>query len=176
MSKLVNLDAMIKREDLEVEPGLQNYAGGGGIPVTDLVKGRLHYSLLRKPGFQRETNDWDIDNVVTFINSFRDGHLIPSLILWRSQNGYSFVIDGAHRLSALIAWVNDDYGDRGISRDFFDHKIPKAQERNAKECRERVAAEVGTYSDLSKAHSDETSDRQRLRSGPITPLETARAA
>ena len=163
MSKLVNLDAMIRREDLEVEPDEDYYTGEGGIPVSDLMRGRIHYGLLRKPGFQRVTNDWDIDNVVTFIRSFRDGHLIPALILWRSHNGYNFVIDGAHRLSSLIAWVNDDYGDRELSRNFFNHRIPASQEKNAQECRERIAAEVGTYRDLSIAPTDEPIDRQRVR-------------
>ena len=162
MGKLVNLDAMIKREDLSIiESDQQGGAGEGGVPVTELRKGRLHYNLLRKPDFQRETNDWDIDNVVTFIKSFRDGHLIPSLILWRSQNGFNFVIDGAHRLSALIAWVNDDYGDRSISQDFFDHKIPNAQKKNADECRRRIAAEVGTFKDLSTIDT-EGLEREKL--------------
>jgi len=64
---------------------------------------------LRKPDFQRETNHWSPEQVVTFIASFLDDELIPSLILWYSPS-YIFVIDGGHRLSALRAWMNDDYG------------------------------------------------------------------
>ena len=38
------------------------------------------------------------------------------MILRRSpKSGNIFVIDGAHRLSAFIAWVHDDYGDKKIS-------------------------------------------------------------
>jgi len=44
--------------------------------------------------------------------------LIPAIILWNSGR-YIFTIDGAHRLSALIAWVLDDYGDGIISQTFF---------------------------------------------------------
>jgi len=36
-------------------------------------------------------------------------------------------IDGAHRLSALIAWVNDDYGAGAISQRFFGDNISVAQ-------------------------------------------------
>lgn len=161
--KQVNLDAMIARIDLDAKSAGDQLGGGDhSIPVSELVRGKLHYGLLRKPDFQRETNDWDIDNVVTLIRSFRDGRLIPSIILWRSNAGYSFVIDGAHRLSAFIAWVNDDYGDREISQKFFNHQIPKRQKDIAEECRAQVAR-VGTYSDLSKALNDETPSAERLK-------------
>lgn len=162
--KLLNLDALIPREDLDTRSeGATANSGEGGIPVSELAVGKLHHGLLRKPDFQRETNDWGIDNVVTLIKSFRDADLIPALIMWRSHAGYTFVIDGAHRLSALIAWVNDDYGDKAISRKFFDDKIPKQQENNAKECRNRVAAEVGRYSDLSKALNDDNPTAERIK-------------
>ncbi len=158
IKKLVNLDALIPRQDLETRaPGAIGQSGGGGVPVSELEAGKLHYRLLRKPDFQRETDDWDIDNVVTLIKSHRDSHLIPAIIMWRAEQGYTFVIDGAHRLSAFIAWVNDDYGDREISRKFFNHKIPKQQEDIAAECRARIASEVGTYSDLSKLDANNPS-------------------
>lgn len=162
--KLLNLDALIPRQDLDTyEQGATRLSGNRDIPVSELAVGKLHYSLLRKPDFQRETNDWGIDNVVTLIKSYRDADLIPAIILWPSDAGYIFIIDGAHRLSALIAWVNDDYGDGPISRKFFDNKIPKQQERYAQECRERVALEVGRYSDLSKALSDDNLSPERIK-------------
>lgn len=111
----VNLDALIPRDDVEAK---KPKAGKGVIQVTELELGRHFYGLLRKPLFQRETNDWGVDNVVSLVRSFRNGHLIPSVILW-SADGSTFVIDGAHRLSVFIAWVNDDYGDKAISQAFF---------------------------------------------------------
>lgn len=147
----VNLDALIRRQDLEaVKSEYSANIGEGGIPVSELGKGKLYYELLRKPHFQRETDDWSIDNVVTLIKSFRDGNLIPAIILWRSDQGFTFAIDGAHRLSALIAWVNDDYGDRNISAQFFKNEIPKKQKEIAEACRKRIASEVGTYASLSQ--------------------------
>jgi len=78
----VNLDALIRRQDLEaVKTEYSANIGEGGIPVSELGKGKLYYELLRKPHFQRETDDWNIDNVVTLIKSFRDGNLIPAIIL-----------------------------------------------------------------------------------------------
>lgn len=149
----VNLDGLIPRQDLDTLGTAPASASGdeGGIPVSELAKGKLYLSLLRKPHFQRETDDWDVDNVVTLVKSLRDGHLIPAVIMWRSQSGYMFVIDGAHRLSALIAWVNNDYGDRGISDEHYKFDIPRKQKEIAEECRRRINAEVGTYSALSQA-------------------------
>jgi hypothetical protein len=142
----VNLDALIPREDLNFQKAASPRAGG--IPITDLSSTAWNYSLLRKPHFQRETDDWSIDHIVTLLKSYRDGHLIPAVILWNAI-GYTFVIDGAHRLSAFIAWVNDDYGDRGISDKYFKFDIPKRQKQIAQACRERVRKEVGTYSEIS---------------------------
>lgn len=160
----VNLDALIRRQDLEtIDKDLPIPPGDGGIPITELAIGKLYYELLRKPHFQRETDDWDIDNVVTLIKSVRNGHLIPALIIWRGETGYTFVIDGAHRLSALIAWVNDDYGDRNISQRFFKNEIPKKQKEIAHECRVRVDAEVGPYSMLSQILTAPNPSQEQVR-------------
>lgn len=142
----VNLDALIPRDDVEAK---KPKASKGVIQVTELALGRHFYGLLRKPLFQRETNDWDVDNVVSLIRSFRNGHLIPAVILW-SADGTTFVIDGAHRLSVFIAWVNDDYGDNSISQAFFKHQIPKSQRDAARKCREQIKAENLEYAELQK--------------------------
>jgi Protein of unknown function DUF262 len=96
----VNLDALIPRDDVETK---KPKPSKGVIQVTELALGKHFYGLLRKPLFQRETNDWGVDNVVSLVRSFRNGHLIPAVILW-SADGSTFVIDGAHRLSVFVAW------------------------------------------------------------------------
>jgi len=72
--------------------------------------------------------------------------LIPALILWKSQS-FIFVIDGGHRLSALKAWVENDYGDGTISFSFFDGNIPPEQIAIAKKTRRLVESTVGRYND-----------------------------
>lgn len=163
VAKRLNLDALIRREDLEISTTGRGSVGQGGIPISELQSNRLHYGLMRKPAFQRVTNDWDIDNVVTLLKAFRDGNLIPVLILWKSDAGYNFVIDGAHRLSAFIAWVNDDYGAGPISRKFFEDKMPKQQKDYADECRKLVSSEVGTYAELSTILQQDNPTRERIR-------------
>ena len=110
--------------------------------------------VLRKPDFQRETNEWDIERIVQFIESFINGDLIPAIILWRSSSGYLFAIDGSHRLSSLIAWINDDYGDGNISKKFYDGIIPDEQIDIAEKTRKIIRRGIGTYGDYKLALTD----------------------
>lgn len=151
---LVNLDALIIREDFEFETGDAPPPGSGALTLklAELEANTLVYTSLRKPDFQRETASWKPSVVMGVIKSFVDGDLIPSLILWRSpKSGNVFVIDGAHRLSALIAWVQNDFGDGEISRRFFANFIPKEQLRAAKQTRDLIEEEVGSYKAIQQA-------------------------
>ena len=121
MANKINLDALIPREDFEVKDlDASPTSKSQNLRITDLAKDSFFLGSLRKPDFQRETNEWDQSRVVSIIESFLNGDLIPAVILWKNEAGFTFVIDGAHRLSALAAWVNDDYGDGLISKSFYD--------------------------------------------------------
>ena len=122
----VDLDALIPREDFEVSDVKDSDRGGKTqtIQIRDLEKGSFFLDIIRKQDFQRETNEWDPKRVSYLIESFVDGDLIPAVILWRNSGSYTFVLDGSHRLSALAAWVNDDYGDAEISKLFYNGQIP----------------------------------------------------
>lgn len=149
----VNLDGLIPREDFEAKtdsasntvPGTQTQT------ITELENGKFFYSVLKKPDFQRETANWEPETVAELIKSFVEGDLVPAIILWRSPSNDVFIIDGSHRLSSLIAWVQDDYGDGNISREFFEHSIPQAQLDAAEKTRRLVKKEVGAYEDLKFA-------------------------
>lgn len=147
MAEVVNLDALIPREDFLAVEGIDAAGSSGKSEAsrTDLTKGESFYSTLRKPDFQRETAAWTPDAVVDFVEAFIDGDLIPSVICWQSPARLSFVIDGAHRLSAIIAWLQDDYGDGEESIKFYNNNIPEEQRRVAKQTRELVGARLGTW-------------------------------
>lgn len=104
MSSQVNMDALIPREDLEIKFSKQLGQNTPSVYINALKKGDFFLENLRKPDFQRETSEWTPDRVYNLISSFVSGDLIPAIIMWRGE-GYSFIIDGAHRLSALIAWI-----------------------------------------------------------------------
>lgn len=153
MAKIVNLDAIIPREDFEIDSdgATPSKRLGTELKLTELSYNGIVYSSLRKPDFQRETASWDPEKVVDFVRSFIDGDLIPAIIMWRSpKTGNLFVIDGAHRLSSLIAWINDDYGDHVLSRPFFQNMIEPSQKKAADETRQLIAAELGTYEQLTQ--------------------------
>ncbi len=102
---------------------------------------------LKKPQFQRSTWEWTPEKVFNLIKSFTSGDLIPAIILWRGD-GYNFVIDGAHRLSALIAWVNNDYGNGNLSQPFFGINLERGQIEKARETKKLVEENIGTYEDI----------------------------
>ena len=163
-SKLVNLDAMIKREDFATSDADQSqFENVGTISLRDFTVGGLIGPSLRKPDFQRETNHWQAEQIVSLLECFVNGDLIPSVILWQSPT-YLFVIDGGHRLSALRAWINDDYGDGPISQNFFNYEISDEQKNNAQKTRQMVNSRIGSWQHFSeKAQSDMVEPNERRR-------------
>ena len=141
----VNLDALIPREDFEIDDKVSSGLKKHTISAEDIKSDSFFFQTLRKPDFQRETNEWEPERVVELIRSFVGGELIPAVILWRSQGGYLFVIDGSHRLSAIAAWVNNDYGDGKTSHDFFEGALPTDQREVAAATRALVNEKIGSY-------------------------------
>ena len=83
--------------------------------------------------------------VKEFVKAFVEDELVPSVICWQSASRLSFVIDGAHRLSAIVAWLADDYGDGELSSQMYNFNIPAEQDRVAKKTRELIDSEIGSY-------------------------------
>lgn len=144
-TNVVNLDALIRREDFEVvDANATDTSRPTTIRITDLAPDAFFYSGLRKPDFQRETANWSPAKIQDFIQTFLNGDLIPAIIFW-GAGGNNFVIDGAHRLSALAAWVHDDYGDGKKSREFFQNYIPTEQLAAAERTRKLINSSIGTF-------------------------------
>jgi hypothetical protein len=141
-----NLDALIPREDFEVKDNSTPISSLPALQIRDLEDNAFMYRTLRKPDFQRETSEWKEEKIHGLVKSFLKGDLIPAVILWNS-GGYNFVIDGAHRLSAIIAWVTDDYGDGPISKSFFGNGIQSEQLDIAEKARKMIAKDFGSYKD-----------------------------
>ncbi|MDR0251440.1 MAG: DUF262 domain-containing protein [Burkholderiales bacterium] len=162
MAAVVNLDALIPREDFLASDGADvGSSAKTSVSRTDLTKGESFYSTLRKPDFQRETASWTPEAILEFIKAFIEGDLIPSVICWQSPSRLSFVIDGAHRLSAIIAWLNDDYGDGEDSVNFYNNNIPDEQRNIAKKTRDMINKTIGSYKDY-KAETQNPGSNPRL--------------
>lgn len=161
MAQTVNLDALIPREDFDNKEDINGIPRNvSTLSITDLKYESFFFANLRKPDFQRETNEWDADKIVSLIESFIDQQLIPAIILWRNASSSTFVIDGSHRLSALAAWVNDDYGDGKISKEFYDGRIPDEEIEIAEKTRNLIKKRVGLFSDYELAihHPEKVKD------------------
>jgi Protein of unknown function DUF262 len=157
MAQRVTLDAMIPREDFaiaEEEFALDLFQN---FPITNLLTDSAILKLLRKPDFQRETNHWSPEQVATLVASFLDNEVIPSLILWKSPT-YIFVIDGGHRLSALRAWIEDDYGDGPLSLAFYRGEVSEDQKKVAKRTRQVIEQKVGRFTNLRNLIDTKVSD------------------
>lgn len=169
-SNLVNLDAMIKRADFESGGDESSaFETFNSIPARELASGNPVVSLLRKPDFQRETNHWSPHQVVSLLECYINGDLIPSVILWKSPT-YLFVIDGGHRLSVIRAWMEDDYGDGAISHKLFGHDIPNEQRKAAERTRKLINEKVKSWNYYKTLLDDDeniTPD-QRRRLSTIT--------
>ena len=139
-TNVVNLDALIPRDDFAVSETPTKATPLDRINIAHL-DGHFFAGDLRKPDFQRETAQWTPAKVVDLIRSFLDADLIPGIILWRAGTSI-FVIDGAHRLSAMLAWILDDYGDRKKSLDHSGGYITEEQRRVAERTRDLVAKSV----------------------------------
>ena len=141
-TNVANLDALIRRADL-ADVG----EASDDIPtlyINGLEPKGLLYPALRKPDFQRETSVWSPEQVADLVSTFLRRELIPAVILWRSGK-HVFVVDGAHRLSALIAWVHNDYGEGAISQEFFGGVLPEDQVKAARRTRDLIDGTIGSY-------------------------------
>ncbi|KIN64403.1 DUF262 multi-domain protein [Sulfitobacter noctilucicola] len=155
MAQTVNIDAMIPRADFRDVDDHESSASKkiSDISLSQLTPDSFLVPSLRKPDFQRETTQWTPDQIVKFLESFLDDELVPSVILWKSKT-YYFVIDGAHRMSALLAWINDDYGDGVMSKNLYGDDISEEQKRIATRLRNKVRSTVGSFADMKKVMLD----------------------
>ncbi|MEQ8269047.1 MAG: DUF262 domain-containing protein [Parvibaculum sp.] len=161
-TNLVNLDALIHRDNFQVKVQTgREYDRGEKLKITDLEPKSFMYGALRKPDFQRETANWTPQKIQDFIKTFLEGDLVPAIIMWGAGDT-AFVVDGAHRLSALIAWVQDDYGAGSRSRDFFKNDIPKEQIRAHEKTRALIDGSVGPYAEYVAASEHPERSRSEI--------------
>lgn len=151
MAEKINLDSLINREDLAIEEPNSQSVSKATISAQDLEKESFFLMNIFKPDFQRETVEWDSKKIANFISSFLNRELIPAIILWQNSGSKIFVIDGAHRLSSLIAWINDDYGDGEITRRIFKNNVPEEQMLAADKTRKFINETIGSYKEIKNS-------------------------
>lgn len=120
-----NFESLISRESYyeDITMNVVNTTKKESFTLEDLKESSLFYKSLTKPSFQRDTNDWNVDKAVELIRTFFNQELIPAIIMWRADNGKLYVLDGAHRLSALIAWVNNKYDSSTVNSKLIEKYV-----------------------------------------------------
>ncbi len=149
-----NLEHLIPRSDVDASYTNQIHSHSdrrSSFNLTDLEKGQFFYQQLKKPIFQRDTNQWTVERVEKLINTFLDDGLIPAIILWEDMKGDIYIIDGAHRISSLIAWVNSDYG-----------KANEMNDSNHLVIEEYINKKVGSYKEIKSSVDEKYKNAKQI--------------
>lgn len=155
------LDHLIPRENLRYRRSDERLRENlGNLPhklrMADLYGDHLasRDKKLRKPDFQRATYAWTPEACIELLDSVINDQVIPSIIMWPSvDSGYDFVLDGAHRISVVMAWLRDDWGQgfmTGPEIPFEEEESRHIQEA-ATRVRQLVELKIGTFADFGRA-------------------------
>lgn len=107
---------------------------------------------LRKPDFQRATWAWSPIECVDLLEAVLEERVVPSIILWKSPEKFLYVLDGGHRISVLLAWIEDNWGDRR-STNYKDAGTEREIIRAADEVRALLRERgIGSYNDYRTAN------------------------
>ncbi|TLD71488.1 DUF262 domain-containing protein [Phragmitibacter flavus] len=155
MKTLVYLDHLIQRDGLLYERS-GNQAGDIGDYRKTLLIRDLENSgqraLLRKPDFQRATYAWSPKDCVDLLEAVLTEQVVPSVILWLDSYGSQYVLDGGHRISVLLAWIKNDWGDGPEVRALGDEHLEEAAKEAADQVRDLLKERrIGTFEEHKQA-------------------------
>ncbi|NOT63528.1 MAG: DUF262 domain-containing protein [Acidobacteria bacterium] len=155
----VFLDHHIKRENLlyrrttsqpsqsESRPQQHPY-----LTIRDLYGKKSKARLLRKPDFQRATWAWSPEECVELLESVLYEQVVPSVIMWLSPDNFQYVLDGGHRISVLLAWIDDDWGDRLPEDEYRDTTVQESIRKAAQRVRDLLREKkIGAFKEYLAA-------------------------
>jgi hypothetical protein len=151
----VHLDHLISREDIfYTSPRAstlpeRNSKKDEVIRYVDIQDGRALFKRLRKPDFQRQTNAWTPDKCVDFLDSILRGWLVPHIILWKKPGTETrYILDGAHRVSVVKAWMENDWGDSVHAKKHYAKQDRARIEEAADRTRALVKRRIGNFKEF----------------------------
>lgn len=110
---------------------------------------------LRKPDFQRVTWAWSPEECVDLLESVLEERVVPSVIMWLSPDNFQYVLDGGHRISVLLGWINDDWGGKLPADEYKDPVIEENNKLAARRVRELLKERsIGTFSEYQEAEDE----------------------
>jgi hypothetical protein len=160
----VYLDHLIQRESLRykrstiTDDSEHKHETSQTLRISDLIGDHMssRRSSLRKPDFQRPTWAWTADDCFLLLDSLVKEQVIPSIIMWSSKDsGYDFILDGAHRISVVMAWLTDDWGDKLSEEEYGgDEQIVAEIKSAARVVREHVNLKIGSFASYEAANTE----------------------
>ena len=78
-----------------------------------------------------------------YLEGVIEGDTVVIVNVLKLNDDKVLIIDGAHRLSTLIGWVNDDYGDGTLSIEY--NNITEEDKQNAEQIRSYINDRIGSY-------------------------------
>jgi hypothetical protein len=152
----VYLDHHIKRDSLFYKrpsnAGSELPQTRGFLNIKQLYGDDAEDYLLRKPDFQRATWSWSPEDCVELLDAVLNEQVVPSIIMWLGEDGTKFVLDGGHRISVLLAWIKDDWGDCLPAGHFKDDLLELASKNAAQRVRELLRErDIGAFREYQQA-------------------------
>lgn len=152
----VYLDHHISRDSLFYKrpmiAGSETGSARHFLSIKQLYGDQSESYLLRKPDFQRATWSWTPEDCVELLEAVLNEQVVPSVIMWLDKDGTKFVLDGGHRISVLLAWIKDDWGDRLAADRFKDDTLEAASKHAARRVRELITQRtIGSFQDYVDA-------------------------
>lgn len=157
----VYLDHLIIRQSLRYKRPEEktNYVPQQQNPilrVSDLIGDHTasRVGFLRKPDFQRATWAWTPEDCVSLLDSIVNDQVIPSIIMWTSpESNLDFVLDGGHRISVVLAWLRDDWGDKKLP-ELIEEEQERAIRKAAAKVRQLVREKIGNINNYREAEEE----------------------
>lgn len=133
---------------------------------------------LRKPDFQRSTWAWSPEDCVSLLESVFTEQVVPSVIMWLSPDNLQYVLDGGHRISVLLAWMHDDWGDRVQADHFADEELASETRKAARRVRELLREKgIASFDEhvAASRRNDEAFQNHKDPTEVLSPAELERA-
>ncbi|HDX9588230.1 TPA: DUF262 domain-containing protein [Bacillus pseudomycoides] len=149
----VNLDFLIKKEKVEIEDRSSvktNVKNNNLLPLNSLLRESEFLSSIRKPRYQRKTS-WSMSTIINYLEDVIEGRTVVLVNVLKKSNDKILIIDGIHRLSTLIGWLNDDYGDGVLSTE-QNNCITEEDKQHAEQIRSLINNKIGAYKE--KKHTE----------------------
>lgn len=142
----------------EMSPSMQR--DNFEVALTDFEKHSI-IKCLFKADNQRSTECWNVQEIANFIEDCTEDQNINLCILyWKDIHGNIYIIDGAHRLSCIYAWIN---------RYFADEQVPQAPNFNdpQKQDIRYLRNYLGDLADFQKICTDAEFAEKKSKLGDI---------